>query len=928
MRLHELAKEIGIPSKKLLSLSREIGLNIKSHSSNLAAGEESILRIAMKQELEELAAEEEAKQAAEAKKQAEIDQKEQEEAEREKAEKEPAEALDGVETGDGTDAVAEPAAAVDEETPQTEDQPAADETTEETQPVTTAETETVEAKADAEAAPDAETVVEQDKETKETMAPTSPSAETETTKKEAEEEKPKPKIKKMPPRRPGATILGRIDLKPLEERKRAAARDARSRRPDSKEGEPAGAGSPNDIPVPGRGDAQRATGKAGEDFQEDKNDKIKKFIKPKQQPVVFDPEEDPLLQNIRIRHWNRQVRPKRTPWRPGNRGKRKMRRQDPVVHKKIQVVPPISVKELSLQLGIKVQELLVSLMGQGEMAHINSLLNEEQLLQIAINFNREIEIVEEKDIEKDYIEEQELAAIEGEEGAETRAPVVTFLGHVDHGKTSLLDAIRHANVAEFEDGGITQHVSAYKVETQKGNPIVFLDTPGHKAFTEMRARGANATDIVVLVVAADDGVMPQTEEAIQHALAAEVSIVVAINKIDKQNANPQRVKQQLAGQGVMTEDWGGEIGCVEVSATTKEGLDDLLDRISLEAEIQELKGNPELNAQGVILEARKDVEVGNVVTVLQQDGTLRIRDWLIAGEHVCRVRAMSDDRGRSIEEAGPSTPVNVYGFEDLPGAGDTFMQVESSAKAKELVEHRKEKARSSRIAPEDHYAITLDNLFESIEAGKVKEIRVILKADVKGTLEVLQRSLGELTHDEVKVKVLRDGLGTITEDDVLLAVASNAIIVGFHVQPEDKARKLAEENSVEIRTYRVIYQLIDDLHNAMEGVLEPIKKEVITAHLEIREVFKSSRLGNIAGCIVTDGTIHRHDNVRVLRGEEVLFTGTLSSLKRFKDDQREVKEGFECGVKVSGFDEIQPGDILESFSFVEEKRTLDLESQQ
>ncbi|MFH2000698.1 MAG: translation initiation factor IF-2 [Planctomycetota bacterium] len=922
MRLHELAKEIGIPSKKLLSLSREIGLNIKSHSSNLAAGEESILRIAMKQELEEIAAVDKAKKTAEAEKQAKKEKKE--EKEQKKAE---AEARGEAEQEEGTESESDTTTVEDGKPTDISDR---------TSSPDGAEAGLVEDKVLAEAEGEGSPTVAKDtkevKESPETMAmpPTSAETEIEQVEKVEPKLKLKPKIKKMPPRRPGATILGRIDLKPMEDRKKASARDTRPKRVESKGSESTDAGEVPDIPLPiSPGDSGRAASSRGvvdDAFLEEKNGKVKKFIKPKQQPVVFDPEEDPLLQGIRIRHWNRQVRPKRTPWRPGNRTKKKFKKPDLLVHRTAQVVPPISVKELSLLLGIKVQELLVSIMKHGTMAHINSLLDEEAVLQIAVDFNRDIEIVEEKDIEKDYIEEQELAALEEEDGVVNRAPVVTFLGHVDHGKTSLLDAIRHANVASSEDGGITQHVSAYKVETQKGQHIVFLDTPGHKAFTEMRARGANATDIVVLVVAADDGVMPQTEEAIQHALAADVSIVVAINKIDKQNANPQRVKQQLAGKGIMTEDWGGEVGCVEVSAVTKEGLSNLLDRIALEAEIQELRGNPNVSAQGVVIEARKDVEIGNVVTVLLQDGTLRIRDWLLAGEHICRIRAMTDDRGRSIEEAGPSTPLNVIGFEDLPGAGETFIQVESAAKARELAAYRKDKARTERIAPDDHYAITLENLFASIEAGKVKEIRVVLKADVKGTLEVLQRSLSELTHDEVKVKVLRDGLGAITEDDVLLAVASNAVIVGFHVLPEEKARRLADENSIEIRTYRVIYQLIDDLHKAMEGELEPLKKEVITAHLEIREVFKSSRLGNIAGCIVSDGTIHRNDGIRVIRKGEVLFTGSLSSLKRFKDDHREIKEGFECGVKVSGFDSIQPGDIIESFSFIEEKRTLELDS--
>jgi translation initiation factor IF-2 len=871
LRLHELAKEIGVSSKELLNLAREIGLNIKSHSSNLAAGEESILRIAMKQELEELA-EVEAKKAAA-------------EAEKKKAEEE-------------KKAAAEAPAA--EQQPEEETQ----------QAVATLEAEAPTAEADTEAMPEEEAPADR------TPAVAASAAEATEEAPETEEVKPKPRLKKPPPRRPGATILGRIDLKPLEEAKKKAR--AKEARPRDGEDRPAADSTASDSPlVIGRPAVK------GKEEEDEKAGKIKKFIKPKLQPTFFDPEDDPLLQGIRIRHWNKQARPRRSGWRPGARGRKKMRRMEPVVHKKVAVVPPVSIKELSQVLGIKAQELLVSLMKKGVMAHINYLLDEEALLQIALDFDREIDILEEKDLERDFLEEQEVGE-QDEEELELRAPIVTFLGHVDHGKTSLLDAIRATDVAASEDGGITQHVSAYKVRTPSGQSVVFLDTPGHKAFTEMRARGANTTDIVVLVVAADDGVMPQTEEAIQHAQAAEVPIVVAINKVDKANANPMRVKQQLAGLGVMTEDWGGEVGAVEVSATNKQGLDELLERLALEAEIQELRGNPNLNAQGVVFEVRKDVEVGNVVTLLVQDGTLRVRDYLLAGDAMCRVRAMVDDQGRSIEEAGPATPVNVFGFGTMPEAGERFMRVENAAKAREIAELRKEKQRQERQAPADQYAITLENLFESIEAGKVEEIRVVLKADVKGTLEVLRRSLSEMTHEEVKVKLLRDGLGDITEDDVLLAVASNAVIIGFHVLPDDKARKLADENKVEIRTYRVIYQLIDDLRLAMEGALAPLKKEKVTAHLEIRQVFKSSRLGNIAGCAVLDGTIHRNNRVRIKRGEEVLYNGELTSLKRFKDDVREVKEGFECGVTI-GYDDIQEGDIIESYEIVEEKRTLELE---
>ena len=668
-------------------------------------------------------------------------------------------------------------------------------------------------------------------------------------------------------------------------------------------------------------------GKAEEDLDLQEETKIKRSIKPKQQPVLFDLDEDPLLQGIRIRHWDKHMRARRPSWRPAPKAKKRLKKFDHIVNKKVVVTPPISVKDLSQLLGIKAQEILMLLMKRGVMAHINAMLEEEAVLQIALDFDREIDIQESRDVEQDFLETlgQEELQEEAETEERIRPPIVAFLGHVDHGKTSLLDAIRKTSVAATEDGGITQHISAYKVKTSSGHSVVFLDTPGHRAFTEMRARGAHTTDIVVLVVAADDGVMPQTEEAIQHAQAAGVPIVVAVNKVDKPNANPTRVKQQLAGIGIMTEDWGGEVGCVEVSAVTGQGLDDLLERLVLEAEIQELKCHPDLHARGWVLEARKDDEIGNVVTLLVRDGTLHVRDVVLAGQSVGRVRALIDDQGRFVEEAEPSTPVNVIGFDSLPNGGDDFVVVTDMAKARAVADLRRERTRASKLASEKRESITLENLFESIEAGKIKEILVVLKADVKGTLEVLKRSLEDLKHKEVEVRVLRDGLGNVTEDDVLLAAASQAVVVGFHVEVDERARKVAEEHAVDVRLYRVIYQLLDDMRAAMEGMLEPIKKEQVTAHLEVREVFRSSRLGNIAGCYVKDGTIHRNDRVRVLRDGEEVFDGVLESLKRFKDDQREVKEGFECGVRIAGFDDVHEGDILESYEVIEEKRTLDME---
>ncbi len=898
MRLHELAKEIGVSSKELLKLSKEIGLQVKSHSSNVVAGEESILRVAMKMEMEEKVAEEAAAKAKEekaakkktkkkAKKKAKKKkvitregEKEEEEKKEDVKEKEAA-------TGTATD---------------TKDAS--------TGTVTEGEIKEKVDEAGEEAAVKEAPTVEEGKAAK-------PAA------------KRKGKIKQPPPKRAGATILGRITLPSREEMSRKVdRRETQLGAPDSGKTDE----KPEDaLTTPGGSDTRhRAAGdvatKGSVDSSEKDADKKRRTIKPKQMISPLDADDDPLLQGIRIKHWNKHRRPRKPRFRHGSKGRKRGKKIEPIVHKKVDLVLPVTVKELSNLLGIKVQQILVFMMKQGSMVHINSLVEEVDVLKIAEDFGREIGIQQEMDVEKNLLDDLGESSIssqvEGSEGGEFRAPIVAFLGHVDHGKTSLLDAIRETNVVDTEDGGITQHVSAYKVETSSGHSVAFLDTPGHKAFTEMRARGAKTTDIVVLVVAADDGVMPQTEEAVQHARAADVPIVVAINKVDKANANVMQVKQQLAGLDLVPEDWGGEVGCVEVSALKKEGLDKLLERLVLEAEIQELRCNPDLNARGVVLDARKDGEIGNVITVLVQEGTLRLRDDLIAGDTLCRVRALYNDQGRAIQEAGPATPVNVIGFDSLPEAGDEFMKVDDSTKARDLVQIRLDKHKAARMAPADRYAITLENLFESIEAGKIKEIRVVLKTDVKGTLEVLRRSLEDMQHEEVKIKLLRSGLGDVTEDDVLLALASDAVILGFHVETDEKAYRSANENGVDIRIYKVIYKLLDDVRAAMEGELEPARSEKINAHLDVREVFKSSRIGTIAGCYVTDGVIHRNDHVRVIREDDVVYEGELSSLKRFKDDQREIKEGFECGVKIAGFDDIKEKDVLEAFEIVEEKRHL------
>jgi translation initiation factor IF-2 len=484
------------------------------------------------------------------------------------------------------------------------------------------------------------------------------------------------------------------------------------------------------------------------------------------------------------------------------------------------------------------------------------------------------------------------------------------MGHVDHGKTSLLDAIRKANVTASEAGGITQHIGAYQV-TINGKKIVFLDTPGHEAFTEMRARGAKVTDVAVLVVAADDGVMPQTIEAINHAKAANIPIIVAINKIDKPNANPDRVKQQLSEYGLIPEDWGGDTVCVPVSAINKKGINTLLEMILLVAEMCELKANPKTNAVGTIIEAKLDKGRGPVATVIVQKGTLYIGDAIVAGTAYGRVRAMIDDKGKRLKEAGPSVPVEVLGLSDVPNAGDLLYTVKDEKLARQIAEKRKEKQKESELK-QANQKVTLDKLFQKIQKGEVKELNIIIKGDVQGSVEALIRALEKLSYDKVKVKVIHGAVGSVTESDVMLASASNAIIIGFNVRPEPNAKKIAEKEKVDIRTYRVIYNVIDDIELAMKGMLEPSFREAVIGRAEVRATFKVPGVGIVAGCYVLEGQITRNSLIRVIRDGIIVYEGKLDSLKRFKDDVKEVNEGYECGIGLEKFNDIKEGDILEA----------------
>jgi len=572
------------------------------------------------------------------------------------------------------------------------------------------------------------------------------------------------------------------------------------------------------------------------------------------------------------------------------------------------VTEGITVRELAEKLDIRAKELLKTLMDRGMFASINQALDAPTATSLAEAFNGIVKVVtfEEQVVEEEKIKEERSG------NQLPRAPVVTVMGHVDHGKTSLLDAIRETEVAAGEAGGITQHIGAYEARVN-GKRIVFIDTPGHEAFTRMRARGAKVTDIVVLVVGADDGVMPQTEEAIDHARAAGVPIVVAINKIDKPDAQPERVKRQLSDRKLMPEEWGGDTVMVEVSARTKKNIEKLLEMILLVGDLRELKADPDAPASGTVLESRVDKGRGPVATVLVQNGTLHVGDVFIVGAVYGKVRAMFDDRGQPIKKAGPATPVEVLGLQGVPEAGDQF-QVADEAKARHIVEYRQSKQREATLAKTASSGrLTLDQLHEQLRAGELKELPVVVKADVQGSVEVLSEMLPKLSNDQVKLKVIHASVGAVTETDVLLASASNAVIVAFNVRPERKASDLAQREGVDIRLHTIIYELLDELKKAVSGLLSPVIKETYLGRAEVRDTFRVKGVGMIAGCSVQDGILKRDADVRVLRDNVVIYTGRISSLRRFKEDANEVRQGFECGVGVSNFNDVKVGDILECF---------------
>ncbi len=579
----------------------------------------------------------------------------------------------------------------------------------------------------------------------------------------------------------------------------------------------------------------------------------------------------------------------------------------PVIKKKrrkVKVEGRVTVGEVAVIFKVTPAELITTLLDLGVVANINQALDDEAIELAADSFDLEVEFVADP-IEQELFGEEKISS----EGLSERHPVVTVLGHVDHGKTSLLDAIRQANVTAGEAGGITQHIGAYTVDVS-GKNIVFLDTPGHEAFTAMRARGAQVTDIAILVVAADDGVKPQTVEAINHVRAAEVPIIVAINKTDKANANPERVKQQLSEHGLVPEEWGGDTIAVQVSAKQREGLQELLEMVLLVAEMSELQADPGRTARGTVIEAHLDRGRGPVATVLIQDGTLNVGNTLICGTTTGKVRAMLNQKGKRLTTAGPATPVELLGLNEVPLAGDRFQAVADDRLARQVAERRSQKIKA---AAQSSQRVTLDDLFKQIQEGEVRELNLVLKGDVQGSVEALEEAILKLSLKEVKVKIIHAAVGAISESDVMLASASNAIVIGFNVRPDSNARRLAEQDRVDLRLYRVIYEALEDIELAVQGLLKPVYREEIQGQVEIRQVFSASRLGKIAGCYVTEGLITRNSLVRLIRDGIVLHEGKLASLKRFKDDVREVNSGYECGILIEGYNDIAEGDLIEAY---------------
>jgi len=649
----------------------------------------------------------------------------------------------------------------------------------------------------------------------------------------------------------------------------------------------------------------------------------KDFAKGKRQPIVkVEPTEEEVKKQIQETLEKLQGKGSKSKASKYRREKRDTHRQRMDDEQRIQdeeskilkVTEFITVGEVATMMDVPINKIIGACMSLGIMVTMNQRLDAETLTIVADEFGFEVEFTT-ADIEETIIEE-----VDNEEDLKPRAPIVTVMGHVDHGKTSLLDYIRKANVIAGESGGITQHIGAYSVTLDNEQKITFLDTPGHEAFTAMRARGAQVTDIAIIVIAADDDIMPQTKEAIAHAQAAAVPIIFAINKIDKPTANPDKIKERLASMDLLVEEWGGKIQSQDISAKQGMGMKELLEKVLLEAEMLELTANPDKPAIGTVVEAFLDKGRGYVSTVLVQAGTLRIGDYVLAGTHHGKVRALHDERGNSVKEAGPSTPISVLGLDGAPGAGDKFGVFEDEREAKSIATKRTQLLREQSVRTQRH--ITLAEIGRRIALGQFKELNVILKGDVDGSVEALSDSFSELSTDEIQINIIHKGVGAITESDVLLASASDAIIIGFNVRPMGNAKILADKEEIDIRNYSIIYDAIDELRDAMEGMLSPELKEEITGTAEIRELFKISKVGTIAGCMVTDGKIFRSSRIRLIREGVVIYTGELIALKRFKDDVKEVSKGYDCGIQIKNFNDIKEYDIIEAFQEVEVKKKL------
>ena len=725
-------------------------------------------------------------------------------------------------------------------------------------------------------------------------------------------------------RKKGLTIVGKIDL----DKKAKAKKEAEKEETTAKSKTAAGETTGNVVSEEEDKDSKK------------RPKKKKKILKAKKKTVVEDKEE--ILQSKKKRKLKKlavdkkevDAAIKRTLLsmdesaigeRASVRKKKRKEKQElqeklleEKMHQKSQlkVTEYIAINELANLMNVPVSEVIQKCISLGLMVSINQRLDVETITLVADEFGFEVELQEEytADALEDIKDSEELLT--------PRSPVVTIMGHVDHGKTSLLDYIREANVVAGESGGITQHIGAYKVAVSEGKEIAFLDTPGHEAFTAMRARGAKITDIVILVVAADDAVMPQTVEAINHAQAANVPIIIAINKIDKPNANIEKIKQQLAERNILVEDWGGKYQCVEISAKTGKNVDELLEKVLLEAEILELKANANRLARGAVIESQLDKGRGITGTVLVQKGTLKIGDPFVAGNVFGKVRAMFDERNRKVKEAGPSTPVLVLGFEDVPQAGDLIIALDSEKEAREISVKRSQLKREQDRRQVK--LITLDQIANQISKGIVKELPLVVKGDVDGSVEALSDSLMKLSNDEVAVRVIHRGVGGISEGDVLLAAASKAIIIGFHVRPNLNARKLAENEQIDIRLYNVIYDAINEVKSALEGLLEPVISEELVGTIEVRDTFKVPKIGVVAGCYVQDGKITRSDKIRLFRDGIVIYEGNLSTLRRFKDDVKEVDAGYECGLNIANFNDVKVNDVIEAYKIVQTKKKLNV----